>query len=157
MGDWCEAENYPVERWKKVIDVSLVGVFLSTETEFHAMKERKYGKIINIASMSDHIVNRPQKRAAYNKSGCNTPHQVACAEWSPYGIRVKSINPGYIKTPLVRSPEVKDFVSLWLDMIPLRRQGEVDDLIGAVIFLASSASDYMTGHDLVIDGGYTVW
>jgi NAD(P)-dependent dehydrogenase (short-subunit alcohol dehydrogenase family) len=70
---------------------------------------------------------------------------------------VNSISPGYIRTPLIESPEVKDLVPLWLDMIPLGRLGEVDDLIGAVIFLASPASDYMTGHDLVIDGGYTIW
>ncbi len=159
IGDWANAETYPEDRWMRVINVNLKGVFLCAQAVFKAMAPKKYGKIINIASMSGHIVNRPQNQSAYNASKAAVIHltRTLAAEWAPYGIRVNSISPGYIRTPLVESPEVRNLVPKWLEWIPLGRLGEVSDIQGAAVFLASEASDYITGHDLVIDGGYTVW
>ncbi|CAA9249088.1 MAG: hypothetical protein AVDCRST_MAG93-1664 [uncultured Chloroflexia bacterium] len=83
------------------------------------------------------------------------------AEWGGRGVRVNSISPGYMRTALlnalVESPETEHLVPMWTDMTPLGRLGDVTDLQGAVVFLASAASDFMTGHDLVIDGGYCCW
>ena len=83
------------------------------------------------------------------------------AEWAQYGIRVNSISPGYTKTSLVdnliATPEGKKMADAWIPMIPMRRMAEVTDIQGAVVYLASEASDYMTGSDMIIDGGYCVW
>jgi len=122
-----------------------------------------YGKIINMASMSAHIVNGPQKQVAYNVSKAGVVHltRTLAVEWAPRGIRVNSISPGYTRTPmldrLLDSPEVQQMVSQWIERTPAGRMGDVTDLQGAVVLLASEASDFMTGNDLVIDGGYCLW
>ena len=159
IGMWGNAESYSEADWDKVININLKGVFLCAQAEAQVMIPNKYGKIINTASMSGHIVNRPQNQVAYNVSKAGVIHltRTLAAEWARYGIRVNSISPGYIHTPLIESEAVRDFVPGWLKDIPLGRLGEVEDLQGAVIYLASEASDYVTGHDLVIDGGYTLW
>ncbi|WP_404980696.1 SDR family NAD(P)-dependent oxidoreductase [Carboxydichorda subterranea] len=159
VGSWADAEVYPEAEWDRVLAINLKGVFLCAQAEAQVMIPRKYGKIINTASMSAHIVNRPQNQVAYNASKAGVVHltRTLAAEWARYGIRVNSISPGYIHTPLVESEAVRHLVPRWLEATPLGRLGEVEDLQGAVVYLASEASDFMTGHDLVIDGGYTVW
>jgi len=156
---WGDAELYQESDWDKVININLKGVFLCAQAEARVMIPKKYGKIINTASMSGHIVNRPQNQVAYNVSKAGVIHltRTLAAEWARYGIRVNSISPGYIHTPLIESEAVRDFVSGWLKDIPLVRLGEVEDLQGAVVYLSSEASDYVTGHDLIIDGGFTLW
>jgi NAD(P)-dependent dehydrogenase (short-subunit alcohol dehydrogenase family) len=83
------------------------------------------------------------------------------AEWAPLGIRVNSISPGYTKTDLVdkllETPEGKSMLPLWLEKIPMGKMALTDDLQGAVVYLASSVSDYTTGSDILIDGGYCAW
>jgi NAD(P)-dependent dehydrogenase (short-subunit alcohol dehydrogenase family) len=127
------------------------------------MKKASYGKIINTASMSGHIVNYPQNQVPYNVSKAGVLHltRSLATEWASYGIRVNSISPGYTKTALVdnllATPEGKKMGDAWIPLIPMRRMAEVTDLQGAVLYLACEASDYMTGSDLVIDGGYCAW
>lgn len=156
---WGDAELYQESDWDKVININLKGVFLCAQAEARVMIPKKYGKIINTASMSGHIVNRPQNQVAYNVSKAGVIHltRALAAEWARYGIRVNSISPGYIHTPLIESEAVRNFVPGWLKDIPLGRLGEVEDLQGAVVYLSSEASDYVTGHDLIIDGGFTLW
>ena len=157
---WEKTEEMTEENWDKVLDLNLKGVFLCAQAEARAMIPRKYGKIINTASMSGRVVNRPQSQASYNASKAGVVHltKSLAAEWAPYGIRVNSISPGYILTALVNKiPEVAQHLPFWTELTPVGRLGQVEDLQGAVVFLASDASDFMTGHDLVIDGGYTVW
>ena len=110
--------------------------------------------------MSAIIVPHPQKQAAYNASKgavVNLTRSLA-AEWADRGVRVNCMSPGIISTPLIQeSKELAPLVSRWLDMIPMRRLGDVADLEGGIVYLASEASDYMTGHNLVLDGGQTLY
>jgi NAD(P)-dependent dehydrogenase (short-subunit alcohol dehydrogenase family) len=163
IGKWAHAEAMSREEWRQVIELNLNAVFFCAQREAKAMFTAGYGKIINTASMSGHIVNTPQDQAAYNASKAAVIHltRSLAAEWASRGIRVNSISPGYTRTMLVEgllaTPEGKRMLPAWLERIPMRRMAEVADLEGAVVYLASAASDYMTGHDLVIDGGYSLW
>lgn len=154
---WAEAENMTETEWDDLMGVNLKAVFLCCQAEARVMLPQGYGKIINTASMSAHIVNRPQKQVGYNTSKAGVVHltRSLAAEWADRGVRVNSISPGYTETPLVAT--VAHMIPGWLRDIPLGRMGQVSDLQGAVVYLAAEASDYMTGHDLVVDGGYTCW
>lgn len=127
------------------------------------MLETGYGKMINTASMSASIVNTPQNQSAYNASKAGVLHltRSLAAEWATRGIRVNSISPGYTRTQLVQdlldTPEGQKMLPAWMGFTPMERMAEVSDLQGAVVYLASAASDFMTGHDMVIDGGYLAW
>ena len=153
----------PLSSWEETFAVNVTGVFLCAQAEGRVMLEAGYGKIINTASMSASIVNTPQNQAAYNASKAGVIHltRSLAAEWASRGVRVNSISPGYTRTQLVddlvASPEGRRMVPQWMQLTPMGRMAEVTDLQGAVVYLSSEASDFMTGHDMVIDGGYCVW
>jgi sorbose reductase len=150
-------EEMPEADWDRIMDINMKGVFLCSQEAAHLMIPRKSGSIINIGSISAHVVNVPQKQAIYNtsKAGVVMLTQTMAVEWAPYGIRVNSISPGYMKTEMVLSSMSKLF-PVWESLTPLGRLGEPEELRGALIYLASGASSYTIGHDLVVDGGYTV-
>jgi NAD(P)-dependent dehydrogenase (short-subunit alcohol dehydrogenase family) len=160
---WVDSEAMTGEAWRSLMALNLDGVFSCAQEEAKAMFKSGYGKIINTASMSAHIVNTPQKQSAYNVSKAAVLHltRSLAAEWAPRGVRVNSISPGYTTTPLVEkllaTPEGQAIVPEWLKRVPAGRMAEVTDLQGAIVFLASEVSDYMTGSDIIIDGGYCVW
>ncbi len=147
------------EEWDLLIDTNLKGPFLCSQAEARVMKPNGYGKIINNASMSGSIVNRPQDQAHYNTSKAGLIHltKSMAAEWAADGIYVNSISPGYIRTDMADSPRIAKMHSIWLRDTPLGRLGEVEDLQGALIFLASDTSNFVTGCDLIVDGGFTIW
>ncbi len=163
VANWIDAEVVSRDDWHTVLKLNLDAVFFCAQAEARQMFQTNYGKIINTASMSAHIVNTPQHQVAYNTSKAGVLHMTRslAAEWASQGIRVNSISPGYTRTKLVENllstPLGKSMKEKWLPLIPLGRMAEVTDLQGAVVYLASEASDYMTGSDLVIDGGYCVW
>jgi len=149
------AEEMEEEEWDRVMDINLKGVFLCAQAAAQIMIPQKQGSIINIASMSSFTVNVPQKQAVYNssKAGVAMLTKALAVEWAEYGIRVNSICPGYIKTDMLSS--AAHLIPTWESLTPMGRIGNPEELSGAVIYLASEASSYTTGLDLVVDGGYT--
>ena len=146
------------EDWDFIVDVDLKGVFLCAQAEGRVMLERGSGAIINIASMSAQITNRPQIHVHYNaaKAGVVQMTRTLAVEWSPKGVRVNSISPGHMNTPMTRFMDEAG-KQMWISNTPAGRNGDPTDLQGAAVYLASDASSYVTGHDLVVDGGYTLW
>jgi NAD(P)-dependent dehydrogenase (short-subunit alcohol dehydrogenase family) len=151
------AEDTPEEHYDFVVDTDMKGVFLCCQAAAALMKPQKKGSIINIASMSGSIANYPQKQAHYNaaKAGVILLTKCLAVEWVDYGIRVNSISPGYTRTEMTVKLSSPEMIAQWEPMIPMRRMAEPQELAGAVIYLASDASSYTTGSDIIVDGGYT--
>jgi len=123
------------------------------------MLPRTRGSIINIASMSGVIVNRGLTQAHYNSSKAAVIHlsKSLAMEWSARGIRVNTISPGYTLTPMNQRPEVAEQLKAFAADTPLGRIASVDEIIGPAIFLASQASAFCTGVNLLADGGFVCW
>lgn len=153
------AETLPLASWQKLYDVNVNGVFLSCQAEARRMLPRKNGSIINIASMSGSIVNRGLTQAHYNSSKAAVIHmsKSLAMEWSDRGLRVNAISPGYTLTPMNRRPEVADQVKIFERDTPMGRMASVDEMVGPAVFLASRASSFVTGIDLIVDGGFVCW
>ncbi|MFV3468620.1 SDR family oxidoreductase, partial [Mycobacterium tuberculosis] len=131
-------------------------IFLTAQAAAKAMvKQGQGGVIINTASMSGHIINVPQQVSHYCASKAAVIHltKAMAVELAPHKIRVNSVSPGYILTELVEP--YTEYQPLWEPKIPLGRLGRPEELAGLYLYLASEASSYMTGSDIVIDGGYT--
>lgn len=150
-----KAEEMSFESWKKVIDINLTGVFLTAQAAGRVMIKNGKGSIINTASMSGHIVNYPQPQCAYNasKAGVIMLTKSLAVEWAPYNVRVNSISPGYIATEMTK--KAVDWIPTWVSSTPVKRMGNPEELQGAVLYLASDASSFTTGSDMVIDGAFT--
>jgi NAD(P)-dependent dehydrogenase (short-subunit alcohol dehydrogenase family) len=163
IAGWFDAETMPEAEWRKIMAVNLDGVFYCSQAEARVMLAAGYGKIINTASMSATISNTPQNQACYNASKAGVLHltRSLAAEWAPRGVRVNSISPGYTRTALVEQfitqPVGAEKYPHWMQRTPMGKMAEVADLVGAAVYLASEASDFMTGHDMIIDGGYCAW
>jgi NAD(P)-dependent dehydrogenase (short-subunit alcohol dehydrogenase family) len=157
IAHWAPAEDMKEEDWDRVLDINLKGIFLCCKAVARSMIANRSGKIINIASMSGSIVNYPQPQVAYNtsKAGVVMLTKSLAAEWAQYNINVNSISPGYIATEMTK--KVSQYHDEWKKLTPMKRLGEPSELKGAVVYLASEASRLMTGHDLIIDAGYTLW
>lgn len=155
-------ETLPPEDWDRVLAVNLTGIFNCSQIfARQIIKQGSGGSLINIASMSGLIGNRGGNNSHYcaTKGGVIALTRSLSVEWAPHRIRVNAIAPGYFVTPMTdrlkqRNP---DFYQELIDRVPLGRFGDIRDLAGAVVYLAGDASAYVSGHILVIDGGYTAW
>lgn len=149
--------NATIEEWRNVIDINLTGEYIMARAiGRHMIEAAIKGSIINMASMSGSIVNIPQWQASYNASKAGVIHltKSLAAEWVEHGIRVNSLSPGYIATPM--SADVpEDLKAAWTPLMPMHRMGTPEELIPAVLYLASPAAGYTTGADIIVDGGYT--
>ena len=153
-----DAENMPRQDWLKVIDVNLTGVFNCCQAAGRVMLNQSRGSIINIASMSGSIVNVPQHQANYNASKAAVIQltKSLAVEWVKRGVRVNSISPGYMCTAMLQGQlDDPNYGGVWLERTPLGRAGRPEELGPLVVFLASEASSFMTGANIIIDGGYT--
>lgn len=157
VADLVHAEDYPAEKFRRVVDINLNGSFLITQAcARHMIANNTGGSVVFIASMSGSIVNWPQPQSAYNASKAGVKHLMKslAAEWAVHGIRCNSISPGYMDTALNRA--YHSLFNQWREKTPMGRLGDMDELTGACIWLASGASSFCTGSDIIIDGGYTV-
>jgi NAD(P)-dependent dehydrogenase (short-subunit alcohol dehydrogenase family) len=148
------------EDWHKVININLSAVFYCCREFGKMMLAQGSGSIINTASMSGIISNTPQPQAAYNasKAAVIMLTKSLAGEWAKRGVRVNSISPGYIGTEMTKlGMSNPDWHKEWLHFTPLGRVGEPREVASVVVFLASDASSYFTGSNLVVDGGYTCW
>ena len=155
---WEKAEDVSEKDWMAVMNVNLNGVFYCCQAAAKQMIKQGGGRIINIASMSGLIVNQPQNQASYNVSKAAVIHltKSLATEWAKYNIRVNSISPGYMEGPLagglMKDP---DYGPKWMAHTPMNRPGKPEELCGLAVLLASEASTFMTGSNVVSDGGYT--
>jgi NAD(P)-dependent dehydrogenase (short-subunit alcohol dehydrogenase family) len=153
-------EETPLHGWQKVIDVNLTGVFVFSQAAGRVMIDEEGGKIVNIASVAGlggappEIVNAIPYHAS--KGGVIAFTRDLACKWARHGINVNAIAPGWFPSEMSRFVLDRQGEAL-VERVPLRRFGGPDDLKGAVVFLASAASDYVTGHTLVVDGGESVW
>ncbi|WP_134699240.1 2-dehydro-3-deoxy-D-gluconate 5-dehydrogenase KduD [Ammoniphilus sp. YIM 78166] len=149
------AAHHSLENWKAVIDTNLNSVFILSQALAKPMLERRSGKIINVASLLSFQggINVPGYTSAKHAVAGLT--KALANEWAPHGVQVNAIAPGYIETnntEALRKDEERS--ASILARIPAARWGSPEDLAGAAVYLASPASNYVTGHVLVVDGGW---
>ncbi|KAI6249015.1 Galactitol 2-dehydrogenase [Erysiphe necator] len=154
------AEDYDYQKFARLIDINLNGTFLIAQAFGKKLiSAKKPGSIILIASMSGSVVNYPQEQSAYNasKAGVVMLGKSLAAEWAKYNIRVNMISPGYMDTELNNVPALDAQKKIWKSLTPQGRLGSPYDLNGLVVLLASDAATFMTGSNIIIDGGYTLY
>ena len=152
------AEDCSDADWLKVMNVNLNAVYYCCREFGKVMLQQGNGSIINTASMSGLISNTPQPQSAYNvsKAAVIMLTKSLAAEWAKRGVRVNSVSPGYIATEMTHLVN-PDWKRDWEALTPMGRMGEMREVAAAVVFLASDASSFFTGSNLVMDGGYTCW
>ncbi len=153
------AETMPRAQWQRMFDVNVTGLFLSCQAEAQLMLQQGGGSIVNIASMSGVIVNRGLLQAHYNASKAAVIHltRSLAMEWAQRGVRVNTISPGYTATPMNLRSEVAEQVKQFEADTPMGRMASVDELVGPAVFLSSKAASFVTGIDLLVDGGFCCW
>jgi NAD(P)-dependent dehydrogenase (short-subunit alcohol dehydrogenase family) len=150
--------EYPEEEWDRVINTNLKGYFLVTRAVVPQMIENGYGKVINMSSILGAVGLPHQVAYAASKGGVDQMTKVMALEWAKLGVRVNAIGPTYFETELVSQirddAERFNFIN---ERTPMGRWGHLPELEGTVIFLASAASDFITGQTIYVDGGWTIW
>ncbi len=152
-------EDFTEEQWDYIININLKGLFFCCQLVGKAMIKQKKGKIINISSNVSEIIQPLRTVYAVSKAGVSHLTRGLALEWAKYNINVNAIGPGPTITELNKKyfKENPDDLQERIDSIPMARVGDPLDHVGAAIFLASGASDYVTGQTLLVDGGSTIW
>jgi NAD(P)-dependent dehydrogenase (short-subunit alcohol dehydrogenase family) len=148
--------EYPEAEWGRVLDINLRGVWLCMKYELLAMQRQGGGSIVNLASVLG-LVGHP-RFAAYNaaKGGVVLLTKTAALEYARQGIRINAVCPGFVRTPMIASDlATKEGEAAITALHPMGRLGEPEEIAEAIYWLCSDASSFVTGHTLVVDGGYT--
>lgn len=157
---WGDSIDVTPADWQRVLDINLNGTFFACQSfGRRLLAEGRPGSAILVSSMSAQIVNIPQFQASYHasKAAVSMLAKSLAVEWATRGIRVNALEPGYTLSAMTRQfmEANPDLRAQWESMIPARRMGEPEDLVGVVLLLASAESEYLTGQSIVVDGGYT--
>lgn len=156
MGNPIPAIDIGEADWDEMMDLNLKGTFFCCQAAAHGMLKRRQGRIVNISSQASVVAIPEEAVYCASKGGLNMLTKVLAAEWSPHGITVNAVGPTFIRTPgtaeRLGNPE---FLAGVLSKIPRGRVATIDDIAGAVIYLASDAADMVTGTLLLVDGGWT--
>ena len=158
IGDRAFAEEMSMDQWDRVIAINLRGVWLfDQEVGKHLISRKASGSIINMASIAGQVgVKTGNANYCASKGGVIALTRLLAVEWAKYKIRVNAIAPVQFKTPLIKKLlENPDTVDYFLSYIPMNRFGEVDEIVGPSVFLASDAASMVTGIVLNVDGGHT--
>jgi NAD(P)-dependent dehydrogenase (short-subunit alcohol dehydrogenase family) len=151
------AEEVTEEAWDRVFDINLKGTFFCAQAVGKVMIGQKKGKIINISSQSGSVGLIMRSAYCASKGGLNLLTKVLALEWAKHNILVNAIAPTFLETPMTKPMlEKKEFHDYVMGNILLGRLAKFEDVTGAVIYLASEASNMVTGHVLLIDGGWTI-
>jgi len=156
-----DAEVMSYDQWQSVMDTNVTGVFLCAQCVGRQMLKQGYGKIINIASMygisaSSYV---PQVSYVASKSAVLGLTRELAVEWAPKGLHVVALAPGFFRSDqtIWAFEQNKELGQKLLAKVPMRRMGKLEELEGTIVYLASSASDYMNGQALILDGGFLSW
>lgn len=150
-----EIENQTEEEYRRVIDINQVSVFLGMKSVISSMKKTEGGSIVNISSING--LRGAPGTSAYDSSkfAVRGMTKSAAMEFAKYGIRVNSVHPGAIDTPMIAFEDAKEQIDMLIQTIPLQRVGDPDEVSKLIVYLASDDSSYCTGSEFVIDGGVT--
>lgn len=152
----CKAEDFPMDRWQKILTINLSAVFRMAQLAGRTMLAQGGGKIINVASMTSFFGSEMVPAYAASKGGVAQVTKALSNEWASRGVNVNAIAPGYMETKLTADMKAKNpaqYAEI-TGRIPAHRWGRPEDLEGIVVFLSSAASDYISGAVIPVDGGY---
>jgi NAD(P)-dependent dehydrogenase (short-subunit alcohol dehydrogenase family) len=153
------ADSFPIDEWQQVMDVNTRGTFLCCQAVGKVMIKQKRGRIINLSSVRGRY-GLPANYAAYcaSKGAVDTLTRTLACEWAKYNVLVNAVAPTIVETPLTLTPEAllnPDYAKYMKGRIPMGRWALPEDIVGATVFFASAASNFVTGQILYIDGGVT--
>jgi gluconate 5-dehydrogenase len=147
-------ENFPEKDWNEMIDTNLSSVYKVSNQVAKAMIERKSGKIINICSLMSEVGRNSTAAYAAAKGGVKMLTKAMATEWAKYNIQVNGIGPGYFETEMTDALKKDEKFNNWLcERTPAGRWGKPEELVGAAVFLASDASNFVNGQIIYVDGG----
>ncbi len=149
-------EDFPIDRWEQLLKTNVSSVFYVGQAVARHMIGRGKGKIINIASVQSELARPGIAPYTATKGAVKNLTRGMCTDWAKYGLQVNAIAPGYFKTPLNQALVDSEEFSSWLEKrTPAARWGNVNELVGAAVFLSGKASSFVNGHTLYVDGGIT--
>jgi gluconate 5-dehydrogenase len=149
-------EDFPVEKWEQLLATNISSAFYVGQAVARHMIPRGHGKIINIASVQSELARPGIAPYTATKGAIKNLTRGMCADWAKYGLQINAIAPGYFKTPLNQALVDNPEFSTWLEKrTPAARWGNVEELVGAAVFLSGKASSFVNGHTLYVDGGIT--
>ena len=150
-------EDFPAEKWEELLRTNVSSAFYVGQAAARHMITRGKGKIVNIASVQSELARPGIAPYTATKGAIRNLTRGMCTDWARHGLQINAIAPGYFKTPLNQALVDDPTFSAWLEnRTPARRWGNVDELIGAAVFLSGDGSSFVNGHTLYVDGGITI-